>query len=275
MINSTTEDTSSNKRSRMGHSTAKWTRAAFFGSAAAASTNLASTLGLMIKPIMDILAMQPTELKGAIISQSMEMLDLHTTIRQRMKSHTPAPKSHQPMPPPVPPNTIKQATTFLLSNSIWSKSPIKASALTNNDIYMRTILEKAETAHAKYATTVTAYAPKKQASWKLPPLRTRQLRHIFFILAETIALLQMIILKVKNGVLPPNVKLDHNELTAKTTFCVLMDDWTDICTTLGVDSGANMLADFATLWSFWWFSNWNKNGYIGRQFYQPCHCKDE
>ena len=93
MINSTTEDASSNKRSKSENAPANGTTAAFGGAAAAASTDLASTLGPRLKPIKDLLAMQPTELKGTILNQSTEMLDLctemldlRTTIRQQMKS---------------------------------------------------------------------------------------------------------------------------------------------------------------------------------------------
>jgi hypothetical protein len=77
---STTDGASSNKRGRSSnvHATAK----------AAAPTDLASLLGPRLMPLMDLLATQPDELNGTIISLSQEMLDLHVTIKQRMKSHT-------------------------------------------------------------------------------------------------------------------------------------------------------------------------------------------
>ena len=68
---------------------------------------------------------------------------------------------------------------------------------------MRAILEKAETAHAKYIAKMTEYVQK--LSQLEITLRTKQLCHKFFTLAETIALLQMVILEVKNGPLPPSM----------------------------------------------------------------------
>ena len=46
------------------------------------------------------------------------------------------------------------------------------------------------------------------------------------------------------------MKLARDELTTKTTHDILMDAATDISSALGVDSGTDLAADFATLRSF-------------------------
>ena len=105
MTNSTTEGAPSNKRSRGNdETTATDTRRAASGSSAAVATDLASLLGPRLIPTMDLLATQPEELKGTIISRLREMLDLHATIRQGKKSHARFDK------PSVDPTTGKEKT---------------------------------------------------------------------------------------------------------------------------------------------------------------------
>jgi len=52
-------------------------------------TNLTSLLDTRLEPIMDVIALQPKELQGTVITTSLEMLDLLATVKQRERRATP------------------------------------------------------------------------------------------------------------------------------------------------------------------------------------------
>ena len=219
-------------------------RGAAFGGSAGVATDLASLLGPRLMPVMDLLATQPEELKGTIISQLREMLDLRATIRQRKKSHARFDKpSLDPTTGEIKRDEEGNSLPFV-PNSLRSKCPIKASSLTNNDPEMRKVLDAAESSHALQITLMTQYA--KQVSELEIKLRVKQLRRKLFDLIEMIGLSWIIIFEVKNGgELPDAINLDRTELATKLSFDVFAGAATDLCTAVDVANGAELGADYA------------------------------
>jgi len=216
---------------------------------------------------MDLLATQPDELKGIIISQSREMLDLRVTIKQREKSHARFEK----------PST--DATTGSVLNdkdgnplpfipiSLRSKCPIKASNAMNDEPLMAVLLEKAKQAHAEHISKMTSYA--QQASRMEISLRTRQLRHKMYNLQETIALSRLIILEFSGGMPPTGMKLNRDELVTKITFDILANSAQGIADAVGKDNGAELAEEFAKHKSFDNPAMENKMEELDKRIMQP------
>ena len=248
MNTSTTEGAASNKRSRMSVTFATATKKPASGGLAANDhTYLATTLGTRLMPLMGLLATQPDELKGTIISQSREMLELRATIKQRIKSYA---RFEKPSTDATTGAVIKDRAGNplpFLPSSLRSKCPIKASTQTNNDPEMVQLLEDAAAAHTEYQLKMTGYA--KQTGKLEIKLRQQQLRTKLFVLLETIALAHIIITEVKYT-LPTEIKLNKNQLTTKTTFDVLQDSTIAMANLVEAENGNKLAADYATARSF-------------------------
>ncbi len=265
MNQSTTEDASSNKRSRTTGSTATGTRAAYGGSAA--DPILAPLLGSRLQPIMDLLATQPDELKGIIISRSREMLDLRVTIKQREKSHARFEKPSTDATTGAVLNDKDGNPQPFIPISLRSKCPIKASNAMNDEPLMAALLENAKQAHAEHVNKMTEYA--KQASRMEISLRSRQLRHKIYNLQETIALSRLIILECSGGMPETGMKLNRDELVTKITFDVLAGAAQGIADARDKDDGAEMAEEFTKLKSFNNQAMENKMEEPDKQIMQP------
>jgi hypothetical protein len=267
MMNSTTEGASSNKRGRTSnvHATAT-TRAASGGSAAAAPSDLASLLGPRLMPLMDLLATQPDELNGTIISLSREMLDLRVTIKQRMKSHARFDKPSTDAAGKIQMDKDGNPLPFV-PNSLRSKCPIKSSSQTNNDTEMKALLDAAAAIHTEYISKMIDSA--KAVGQLEITLRVKQLRHKFLDLIATISLAWIVIAEVKLGGLPTALNLSRDELSTKLAFDTFVDAGPNVAAAVGVENGAKLAAEFASYKSFTPFTLEEKMSEADSEFLKP------
>ena len=194
------------------------------GSAATPTTTteqstLAETLGTRLQPMTSLLASQPEELKGYLISSAKDMLAKATTIRQRkqsVKRFTDPwvdPKTNKPYMD----ETTNQPKSFI-PNSLRSNCPVKASPDYKDDTDIMTEVAAAKLVHETYQKQMAVHA-HNLAKLEIK-LREKKLQKDFFDHSRKFALCMVINHQIKKG-LPAGVKLSREELASKAVYNAL------------------------------------------------------
>lgn len=218
------------------------------GSAATPTTTteqstLAETLGTRLQPMTSLLASQPEELKGYLISSAKDMLAKATTIRQRkqsVKRFTDPwvdPKTNKPHMD----ETTNQPKSFI-PNSLRSKCPVKASPDYKDDTDIMNEVAAAKLEHEKYQKKMTEHA-HNLAKLEIK-LREQKLQKDFFDHSRKFALCMVINHQIKNG-LPAGVKLSREELASKAVYNALKNR-IDMINALFEENADALQASFAT-----------------------------
>lgn len=250
-------DATGNRRSRTNGDDAtdlKDTHGGFAASAASARaldipTDLSAALGARLAPMKEILALQPDELKGTLISKSKEMLDLVTTIRQRQETFGRFsqpwinPKTQQPYV-----NEETNEPKPFIPNSLRIKCPIKASDTYNDDPDIQAKIRLAQSKHEQYQKDMAEYA-KDVAELEITR-RKKDLHAKFFDFVVTFALGRVIIKEIKDGGIGEASKLDRNELSLKSAFDALKDLSEPQATSLMFEKVETMLVEFKSVKNF-------------------------
>lgn len=249
MSTTTTEGATSNKRSRTG-STSNDAPAAASGGSAAASATLEARLGSRLLPLLSMLASQPEELKGKIISLSREMLDLRSTIKQREESHArfgqsakdpttgAVLKDKQGNPIPFTPGSLKK------------DCPVEASKAMNNDPEMAALMEETKAMHATYTKKMTEQA-EKVARLEIK-LRYNMLRAKMYKLLDQCALARLVIAEIAEEHPTGVVQHSRQDLIHLTVYAVLRAATPAIADLLEVENGPKLADEYAEARNFDW-----------------------
>jgi hypothetical protein len=242
MSTTTTEGATGNKRSRTG-STSNDATAAASGGSAAASATLEARLGSRLLPLLSMLASQPEELKGKIISLSREMLDLRSTIKQHEESHAhfgqsakdpttgAVLKDKQGNPIPFTPGSLKK------------DCPVEASKAMNNDPKMAALMEETKAMHAMYTKKMTEQA-EKVALLKIK-LRYNMLRAKMYKLLDQCALARLVIAEIAEEHPTGVVQHSRQDLIHLTVYAVLRAATPAIADLLEVENGPKLADEYA------------------------------
>ena len=182
---------------------------------------ISSLKGTRLEPIMNVLAMQPDELKGTIISRSTEMLNLWATIKQREKTHT---RFTQPVTAAAPANgaaSDAETPKPFIPNSLRKLNPVAPSKQMNDDPAMRVAMNAADKAHGAYQITMAEHA--KTISELEISLRKKQLRSKFYDFVATLALAYVVTKKTLAGGFAAGMQLTQDEIIIIATFNVIRD----------------------------------------------------
>ena len=205
--------------------------------------DLSSLLGTRLEPLRDVLALQPKELQGTIISASSEMLDLLATIKQREKSYA---RFSKPM---VHPKSQKIMTDEagkelpFIPTFLRKPHPIKSSDTMNDEPRMKVLLEAAAKDYAEYQVKMTARA--NECSKLEISIRRDQFRKKFYDLIHIMALSHVVVAKIEGDGFPSGMKLTQEELASKITFDTLYDLTFEQSKAIGLDNGEQVSGEFA------------------------------
>ncbi len=237
--------TGSNKRRRWDDDDAAAT-----SRAAAANPTTIHQIGKRLEPIKDVLASQPAELKGTIISSIEEMLDCYTTYRQKQKSLA---RFDQPM---------KDATTGVvvldeegnpkpfIPNPLRKACPVKAPkrVASKNDDQARALEEEAKKDYAEYIAKATATA-KKYCQLDTD-LCQEELFDKFYTLTVQMSLAYTIVKKTMKGGFTDGMKLDQDELANKIAYDIFHNFNQAQASNFGMESGEQLAQHFAKFTSY-------------------------
>lgn len=248
MSSTTTEGVTSNKRSRDG-STRNDTAAAASGGPTASST-LEARLGSRLLPLLPLLASQPEELNGIIISLSREMLDLRSTIKQREESYArfgqsakdpttgAVLKDKQGNPIPFTPASLKK------------ECPIEASKAMNNESAMATLIEESKTIHADYVKTMTEQA-KKVAELEIK-LRYNHLRTKLYKLLDQCARARLVIAEIAEEKPAGKLQHDREDHIHLVVYVILKNASQAVADLLKMENSTKLAAEYEKARDFDW-----------------------
>lgn len=207
-------------------------------------STLADTLGSRLQPMTSLLASQPEELKGYLISSAKDMLAKATTIRQRkqsVKRFTDPwidPKTNKPHID----ETSNQPKSFI-PNSLRSNCPIKASPECKDESDIMTEVNEAKKFHEAYQQQMAIHA-HNLAKLEIKH-REKKLQNIFFDHSYKFALC-MIIHELIKGI-PEDVNLSREEFADKAVYDVLGGiKSSDMINALFEESAEALQASYAT-----------------------------
>ena len=182
-----------------------------------------SALGKSDSPIMAFLASQNAELQQYIISSSKEMVDLVTTIRQRIDTN------HRFERPWVNPKTntphVHQGTDQprpFIPNSLRKACPIKASDAMKDNPDIQAALKEAEDIYEKQLDVLATHA-RKISKLEITT-RTSKLQKTFFEYIANVAMGLVITKSFDIGGMPVGNALTRKELSLKACHDA-MADW--------------------------------------------------
>ena len=220
---------------------------------AAATTTSARTIpstvtGTRLEPVAHILALQPNELKGTLISKLTEMLDLRATIKQRestMKSQyekpstTPATGADTADVPDTPP---------FIPSSLRGKNPVEATKQKNDHPKMKELLAESLIIYTDWQHKA-AKIVEKMAKLEIT-LRQEDLRNLLFVIVDKMSLAHTIISKIMSDGFDPSMKLKEDQIIAKTSHDVLLKLPVETAVAFGVEDGLALSKKYATSRSY-------------------------
>ena len=224
---------------------------------AAASTFIATSTthppdsivtGTRLEPVASILALQPEELKGTLISRLNEMLDLRATIKQRASTHksrydkpsrrqaTGAQSTDVPDDPPFIPGFLR------------TKNPLSASDQMNDHPQMKELIAESYIEYTEWLHKAAKWAEK--VSTLEITLRQDELRVKLYIILDKMSLAHTIEEKYDNDGFDEGMKLSQDEIVVKAAHDSLLELSKDDAAVFGVEDGEAMAKEYAAKRSY-------------------------
>ena len=204
--------------------------------------------GTRLEPVATILALQPEELKGTLISKLNEMLDLRATIKQRVSTHksrydkpsrrlaTGAQSADVPDNPPFIPGFLR------------TKNPLSASDQTNDHPQMKELLAESYIEYTEWLHKAAKWAEK--ISTLEISLRQDELRVKLYAILDKMSLAHTIEEKYDNDGFDEGMKLSQDEIVVKAAHDSLLELSKDDAAVFGVEDGIAMAKEYAAKRSY-------------------------